>query len=204
MRKKIMRNNTAITSVKELNDVRKNAKAQANALVFSPFFIMNTLNGIYSGNVTKGTKELIASGYSVDAILALGKALNNGKRPFSVDMFAKDNGIFCELVTTKKCPKWGYNLYGVSPNGWTYYRPIKCTFGAFIDAWARIAKYDVSATEAEAKKAEREKAKVAKKAAKAKADKETCLRAYGLMAEAWTIEQITKMAKAARAAKLAA
>jgi len=194
-----------IRTLKEFKNVANNAAKEVNELVFSPFAIVNTLNAIATGKESKYLKELVNSGYSVESVKTLAQIVrktHKGRYAFDVSLFATDSAKrFCTLATSKKCPKYGMDLYNVSEKGFTYYKPVKCTFGAFVRAFYSVAAPYIKAIQNEesekakaAKRAERAANKIAAKAAKAKGNKELVTKYFGNAAENYTIEEITKKA----------
>lgn len=165
-------------SSKEFAAIAKNANKQIKEVTFSPFFIVNTLNKVVKGDVSKinGLESI-----NVDDVKTVAnecKKLHGGRYAFDFALFEKDTkGRFCTRTTLPKkyvldtCgDAVTYTINGkdilLSEN--VYLQPVTCTFPGVLSAFAKVAKVELRETEKRENAERREAEKRAKKEARAK------------------------------------
>lgn len=165
-------------SSKEFATIAKNANKQIKEVTFSPFFIVNTLNKVAKGDVTKINGMESINVDDVKTVAKVCKTLHGGRYAFDFALFEKDTkGRFCTRVTLPK--KYAFDTDGdavtytfngkdilLSDN--VYLQPVTCTFAGMLSAFAKVAKVEIRETEKREAAEKREAEKAAKKAAKAK------------------------------------
>lgn len=168
---------------KELNNTTKVGSEQLKSTTKSPFYNENELNRIAKGMVTKSTELACYSVESIKKVGAAVKELHTDKRKlYNVDVLKKDNfKRFCnDFVTTVEidpifdnCTTF-FNSKGEECqiiNGKKHiYKPISGTLLGYFNAFARVVRVELVATEKATKRAQSE-AKKAKKASAAAAKK---------------------------------
>ena len=172
---------------KEFNNTTKVAKEQLKSTTKSPFYNENELNRIAKGLVTKNTELACFSVESIKKVGAAVKELHTDKRKlFNVDVLHKDNfKRFCnDYVTNTEidsifegCSTF-FNSKGEECqmiNGKKHtYKPINGTLLGYFNAFARVVRVELVATEKATKRAQ-SAAQKAQKASAATAKKRNAL-----------------------------
>lgn len=165
-------------SSKEFAAIAKNATKQIKEVTYSPFFILNTLNKVVKGDVSKINGMDSINVDDVKNVAKVCKTLHGGRYAFDFALFDKDSkGHFCTRVTLPKkfvCDTDGdavtYSFNGkdalISEN--VYLQPVTCTFPGMLSAFAKVAKVEIRETEKREAAEKREAEKLAKKEARAK------------------------------------
>ena len=168
-------------SAKEFTQVVKSAKGEVNGTFKSPFVIINLLNKAAKGDFTKVANCEGLSHENLAKVAKVVKALHGGRYAFDTIVFEKDykgrfctvspfkgevcrdyldiNGISALVATDSK----GREVITCEDGKMQVFAPIALTVPAFFNAFAKVAKVDIIATE---------KAEKAEKAAAEKAEKE--------------------------------
>lgn len=148
---------------KEFNEVVKGAKVELNGIFKSPFVVVNLLNKASKGDFSK-VEGCNVSKENLSKVAKVLKSMHNERYAFNLDLLEKDDkGRFCSVATSKNLPSWDYQLIDIIPNkGYKYYKPLQCTINSIFNAFAKVAKVDVS----EKEKAQKEFLKAAKKVEK--------------------------------------
>ena len=159
-------------STKEFNAIAKNAKKQIKEVTFSPFFIINTLNKVVKGDVSKINGLESINVEDVKKVASVCKTLHAGRYAFDFALFEKDTfGRWCTRNTLPK--KYVFDTDGDSVtytvNGKdvllsenVYLQPISCTFTGMLSAFAKVAKVEIRETEKRAKEEKRAEEKAAR------------------------------------------
>ena len=155
--------------VKEFNAIVKNANNELKGIFNNPFVVINLLNKAYKGDFSKIAG---ADNFVRDNIKKVGdvlKGMHDNRYAFDASLLIKDNkGRFVTITTSKSMPVWDYQLIDVLPNkGYKYYKPISLTINAIFNAFAKVAKVEIS----ESAKAAKDNEKALKKADRIKAQK---------------------------------
>ena len=165
-------------SSKEFAAIAKNANKQIKTVTYSPFFILNTLNKVVKGDVSKinGLESI-----NIDDVKKVAhecKQLHGNRYAFDFCLFAKDTkGRFCTRVNLPKnyvfdtdgdAVKYTFNGKDVLLSDKVYLQPIACTFTGMLSAFAKVAKVEIRETEKKEAAEKREAEKIAKREARAK------------------------------------
>lgn len=174
----IMTKKTNNISSKEFATIAKNATKQIKEVTYSPFFIINTLNKVAKGDVSKIDG---CSAINVDDVKTVAnecKKLHGNRYAFDFALFDKDSkGRFCTRVQLPKVYAFdtigdavSYTFKGcnVESETHTYLKPVTCTFPGMLSAFAKVAKVEMRETEKREAAEKREAEKLAKKEARAK------------------------------------
>lgn len=173
-----MRKKKNSISSKEFAAIAKNANKQIKEVTYSPFFIVNTLNKVVKGDVSKikGLESINVE--DVKTVAKVCKTLHGNRYAFDFALFDKDShGRFCTRVTLPK--KYVFETDGdavtytingkdilLSDN--VYLQPVTCTFPGMLSAFAKVAKVEIREIEKREAAEKREAEKLAKKEARAK------------------------------------
>lgn len=169
-------------SSKEFANIAKNANKQIKEVTFSPFFIVNTLNKVVKGDVSKINGMESINVDDVKEVAKVCKTLHGGRYSFDFALFDKDScNRWCTRVTLPK--KYVLDTYGdavtYTYNGKdvlfdenVYLQPVTCTFTGMLAAFAKVAKVEIRETEKRENAEKREAEKLAKKEARAKETEE--------------------------------
>lgn len=165
-------------SSKEFAAIAKNANKQIKDVTFSPFFIVNTLNKVVKGDVSKISGMESINVDDVKEVAKVCKTLHGGRYSFDFCLFDKDSfGRFCTRISLPK--KYVLDTYGdavtYTYNGKdvlfdenVYLQPVTCTFPGMLAAFAKVAKVEIRETEKRENAEKREAEKLAKKEARAR------------------------------------
>ena len=165
-------------SSKEFAAIAKSAKTQIKDVTFSPFFIVNTLNKVAKGDVSKIDGCSTINVEDVKTVAKVCKTLHGGRYAFDFALFEKDSkGRFCTRVQLPKTYTFDtigdavcYTFKGcnVDCSTHTYLKPVPCTFVGMLSAFAKVAKVEIRETEKKEAAEKREAEKIAKKEARAR------------------------------------
>jgi len=189
--------NNQMTS-KEFAAIAKNANKQIKEVTYSPFFIINTLNKVVKGDVSKINGLESINVEDVKKVASVCKTLHTGRYAFDFALFEKDTfGRWCTRTTLPK--KYVFDTDGDSVtytvNGKdvllsdnVYLQPVTCTYPGMLSAFAKVAKVEIRETEKRAKEEKRAEEKAAraketeeqKKARAAKKERETKVKELSL------------------------
>lgn len=159
-------------STSEFNAIAKSAKKQIKEVTFSPFFIINTLNKVVKGDVSKINGLESINVEDVKKVASVCKTMHTGRYAFDFALFCKDSaGRWCTRTTLPKKYVFDtdedsvtYTLNGkdvlLSEN--VYLQPISCTFTGMLSAFAKVAKVEIRETEKRAKEEKRAEEKAAR------------------------------------------
>ena len=168
MKKQLTKN---ILSVKDFANVCKESKKELNSIFKSPFVVINLLNKVASGTLSK-IEGCEISPENIKLVAKELKKMHGLRYPFDASILSKNaNGKFCNNYVVKKCPKFGINITDVDTNGWHYQKEIVCTYTGIYNAFARLAKIEnkeQNKTLKEQEKAEKANAKKREKIEKAR------------------------------------
>ena len=164
-----------LMSAKEFNSTLKTAKGEIKGIFTSPFVIVNQLNKAAKGDFSKieNCDNLLRE--NVAKVAKVVKSLHNGRYAFNLDLFVKDYaGRFCTMQVSKKeietrldyCDICGVSAAVAIDNKGrevcedengnnVIYAPIVCTVTAFFNAFAKVAKVELTASEKAAKETEK-------------------------------------------------
>lgn len=166
-----------ITS-KEFAAIAKNANKQIKDVTYSPFFIVNTLNKVVKGDVSKINGMEAINVDDVKTVANECKKLHGGRYAFDFALFEKDTkGRFCTRVTLPKkyvfdtdgdAVTYSFNGKDILLSDNVYLQPVACTFTGMLSAFAKVAKVEIRETEKREAAEKREAEKIAKKEARAK------------------------------------
>lgn len=173
-----MTKKTNSISSKEFATIAKRANKQIKDVTFSPFFIVNSLNKVAKGDVSKIDGCSTINVEDVKTVAKVCKTLHGGRYAFDFALFEKDTkGRFCTRVTLPKnyvfdtdgdAVKYTFNGKDVLLSDNVYLQPIACTFTGMLSAFAKVAKVEIRATEKKEAAEKREAEKIAKKEARAR------------------------------------
>lgn len=173
-----MAKKTNSISSKEFVAIAKNANKQIKEVTFSPFFIVNTLNKVVKGDVSKINGMESINVDDVKTVAKVCKTLHGGRYAFDFCLFDKDSfGRWCTRTTLPKkyvletdgdAVTYTINGKDVICGENVYLQPISCTFTGMLSAFAKVAKVEIRETEKREAAEKREAEKAAKKAARAK------------------------------------
>ena len=165
-------------SSKEFAAIAKNANKQIKDVTFSPFFIINTLNKVAKGDVSKIDGCSTINVDDVKTVANECKKLHRGRYAFDFALFEKDTkGRFCTRVTLPKkyvfdtdgdAVTYAFNGKDILLSDNVYLQPVPCTFTGMLSAFAKVAKVEIRETEKKEAAEKREAEKIAKKEARAK------------------------------------
>ena len=165
-------------SSKEFAAIAKNANKQIKTVTYSPFFILNTLNKVAKGDVSKINGMESINIDDVKTVANECKKLHGNRYSFDFALFEKDSkGRFCTRVTLPKhyvfdtdgdAVKYTFNGKDVLLSDNVYLQPIACTFTGMLSAFAKVAKVEIRETEKREAAEKREAEKIAKKEARAR------------------------------------
>lgn len=174
----IMTKKTNNITSKEFAAIAKSAKKQIKEVTFSPFFIINTLNKVAKGDVSKITGMESINVDDVKTVANECKKLHGNRYAFDFCLFEKDSkGRFCTRVTLPKnyvfdtdgdAVTYSFNGKDVLLSDNVYLQPVTCTFPGMLSAFAKVAKVEMRETEKREAAEKREAEKIAKKEARAK------------------------------------
>ena len=173
-----MTKKTSNISSKEFATIAKNATKQIKAVTYSPFFIVNTLNKVVKGDVSKIVGMESINVDDVKTVANECKKLHGNRYAFDFCLFEKDTkGRFCTRVTLPKnyvfdtdgdAVTYAFNGKDILLSDNVYLQPISCTFTGMLSAFAKVAKVEIRETEKKEAAEKREAEKLAKKEARAK------------------------------------
>ena len=173
-----MTKKTSNISSKEFATIAKNATKQIKAVTYSPFFIVNTLNKVVKGDVSKIVGMESINVEDVKTVAHECKKLHGNRYAFDFALFEKDTkGRFCTRVTLPKkyvfdtdgdAVKYTFNGKDILLSDNVYLQPVTCTFPGMLSAFAKVAKVEIRETEKREAAEKREAEKAAKKEARAK------------------------------------
>lgn len=173
-----MTKRTNSISSKEFAAIAKNANKQIKDVTFSPFFIVNTLNKVAKGDVTKINGLESVNIEDVKEVAKVCKTLHGNRYAFDFALFEKDTkGRFCTRVTLPKkyvldtdgdAVTYTINGKDVVLSDNVYLQPVACTFPGMLSAFAKVAKVEIRETEKREAAEKREAEKRAKKEARAR------------------------------------
>ena len=165
-------------SSKEFAAIAKSATRQIKEVTYSPFFIINTLNKVAKGDVSKIDGCSTINVEDVKTVANECKKLHGNRYAFDFALFEKDSkGRFCTRVTLPKnyvfdtdgdAVTYSFNGKDVLLYDNVYLQPIACTFTGMLSAFAKVAKVEMRETEKREAAEKREAEKRAKKEARAK------------------------------------
>lgn len=165
-------------SSKEFATIAKSANKQIKEVTFSPFFIVNTLNKVVKGDVSKIVGMESINVDDVKTVANECKKLHGNRYSFDFCLFEKDTkGRFCTRVQLPKVYAFdtigdavSYTFKGcnVESETHTYLKPVPCTFVGMLSAFAKVAKVELREAEKKEAAEKREAEKRAKKEARAK------------------------------------
>lgn len=165
-------------SSKEFAAIAKNAAKQIKEVTYSPFFIVNTLNKVVKGDVSRIVGMESINVDDVKTVANECKKLHGNRYAFDFVLFEKDTkGRFCTRVTLPKnyvfdtdgdAVKYTFNGKDIVLSDNVYLQPISCTFTGMLSAFAKVAKVEMRETEKKEAAEKREAEKRAKKEARAK------------------------------------
>ena len=168
-----------VLSVKEFNAIVKNANVELNGIFKSPFVVINLLNKVANGTLSK----IEGCEITPENIKKVAKELKrmHGKRyAFDINVLQRDfNGKICNEYVSKRCPKFGIKLSNVDKCGYHYTKEIPCTITGIFNAFARIAKVDISEQNKQIKVDARKEKAVAKEKAKIEKARKAVNLAFG-------------------------
>lgn len=176
-------------SVREFQEVVTSGRTELRDTFNSPFVILNNLNKAAKGDFSKIKNCTGLTCEKVKEVAKVVKTLHKNRYAFDTCLLRKDSkGRFCRVSKSKVMPKFGFDLVDVNEKGFSFLKPIALNEIAFYNAFAAIAKGEVSKAGKERKKAEKEAEKAAKatlskaqkkeKSAKEKAYKDLCAKFY--------------------------
>ena len=169
---------------KEFSQLVKSANEELNGTFKSPFVIINLLNKAAKGDFTKVANCEGLTRENLAKVAKVVKSLHTYQKPFDFSVLPKVCGklgtftivpemqsekasILCGDIVTFK----GKEL-SVNENGFIgIFRPISLTINGVFNAFAKVAKVQISENE----KAEKESEKAAKKAAKEYENTKKCI-----------------------------
>lgn len=156
-------------SVKEFNAIVKGANNEVKGVFNNPFVVINLLNKAVKGDFEKVANVEGITRENLQKVASVLKSIHKGRYPFDASLLTKDNkGRFVTIATSKTMPIWDYQLIDVIPNkGYKYYKPISLTINAIFNAFAKVAKVEVS----DNVKAAKDNEKALKKSDRIKAQK---------------------------------
>lgn len=165
-------------SSKEFAAIAKNANKQIKEITYSPFFILNTLNKVVKGDVSKINGMESINVDDVKTVANECKKLHGCRYAFDFCLFEKDSfGRWCTRTTLPKkyvfdtdgdAVSYTFNGKDVILSENVYLQPVTCTFPGMLSAFAKVAKVEIRATEKRENAEKRETEKRAKKEARAK------------------------------------
>ena len=165
-------------SSKEFATIAKNASKQIKAVTYSPFFIVNTLNKVVKGDVSKIAGMESINVDDVKTVADECRKLHRGRYAFDFALFEKDSkGRFCTRVQLPKkyvfdtdgdAVKYTFNGKDILLSDNVYLQQVPCTFTGMLSAFAKVAKVEIRETEKKEAAEKREAEKIAKKEARAK------------------------------------
>ena len=165
-------------SSKEFAAIVKNANRQIKEVTSSPFFIVNTLNKVVKGDVSKIVGMESINVDDVKTVANECKKLHGNRYDFDFVLFEKDTkGRFCTRVTLPKkyvfdtdgdAVTYTFNGKDILLSDNVYLQPIACTFTGMLSAFAKVAKVEIRETEKRENAEKREAERRAKKEARAK------------------------------------
>ena len=165
-----------VISAKDFGTCAKCAKVELNGIFKNPFIVCNLLEKAAKGDFSKVANVEGITREKLAIVAKALKSLHGNRYAFNFDfllsnsdLFRKDkNGILCSVSTSKIVPAFKYDMLDIiaatdkTPAKFIYLRPVMCSIIAIFNAFAKVAKVDLTNTEKAAKVA----AKVAEKAAK--------------------------------------
>ena len=162
-------------SAKEFTQIVKGAKVELNGIFANPFVVCNILNKAAKGDFSKVANVEGVTKENLSKVAGVLKSMHNGRYAFDMSIFEKDyKGRFCTTSKTKEIgtPDYyevnGFSVLVYADNkgreiiDGVLYTPIACTVKSVFNAFAKVAKVDIS----EKEKAQKEFLKAAKKAEK--------------------------------------
>lgn len=174
----IMTKKTNSISSKEFAAIAKNANKQIKEVTYSPFFIINTLNKVAKGDVSKIDGCSAINVEDVKTVANECKKLHGNRYAFDFALFDKDSkGRFCTRTTLPKkyvfdtdgdAVTYSFNGKDILLSDNVYLQPVTCTFPGMLSAFAKVAKVELRETEKREAAEKREAEKLAKKEARAK------------------------------------
>lgn len=152
-------------NTKEFSTISKGAKSELKGTFASPFVICNLLNKAAKGDFNKVANCDGLTRENLAKVAKVVKSLHGNRYAFDICVFPKNSkGEICTISTSKKCPKFGFELVNVDKNGYSYLVPVSLSVIGVFSAFAKVAKVEIRTNE----KAEKEAAKAAKAAKRQK------------------------------------
>lgn len=160
-------------NTKEFSTISKGAKRELKGTFTSPFVICNLLNKAAKGDFNKVANCDVLTRENLAKVAKVVKSLHNNRYAFDICVFPKNaKGEICTISTSKRCPKFGYDLINIDEKGYSYLVPVTLSVIGVFSAFAKVAKVEIRTNEkaeSEAKKAAKAAKKQAETLAKAKA-----------------------------------
>lgn len=165
-----------VISAKDFGTCAKSAKVELNGIFKNPFIVCNLLEKAAKGDFEKVANVDGITRENLAIVAKTLKSLHHNRYAFTFDfllsnsnLFRKDrNNTLCSVSVSKSVPAFKYDMIDIIPATaktgakFMYLKPVNCTINAIFNAFAKVAKVDLTSTEKAAKVA----AKVAEKAAK--------------------------------------
>ena len=164
-------------STKEFNAIVKGAKVELNGIFKSPFIVINLLNKAAKGDLSKINGCNIKP-ENLKKVAGELKRIHGNRYAFIIDVLPKCEGgqigYFVEVpekqnelanISNGEIVNFGKKELIVNDGNVGIFNPIPCTINGIFNAFAKVAKVDILATEKQAK----ERAKIEKKQAKERA-----------------------------------
>lgn len=164
-------------STKEFNVIVKGAKVELNGIFKSPFVVINLLNKASKGDMAKINGCNIKP-ENLKAVANELKRIHGNRYAFVMDVLPKSEngkiGYFVEIpekqneivnINNGEIVTFGKKELIVNNGKVGIFNPISCTINGIFNAFAKVAKVDISTNEKQSK----ERAKIEKKQAKERA-----------------------------------
>lgn len=169
-----------VISAKDFGTCANGAKVELNGIFKNPFIVCNLLEKAAKGDFSKVANVKGLTRENLAIVAKSLKSLHKERYAFSFDfllsnsdLFRKDkNGVLCSVSTSKGVPAFKYDMLDIivatdkTPAKFMYLRPVVCSITAIFNAFAKVAKVDLTSTEKAAKVAAKVAAKAAKDSAK--------------------------------------
>lgn len=169
-----------VISAKDFGTCAKGAKVELNGIFKNPFVVCNLLEKAAKGDFSKVANVEGITREKLAIVAKSLKSLHHNRYAFTFDfllsnsdLFRKDkNNVLCSVLTSKSVPAHKYDLLDIIPANdktaakFMYLRPVVCSITAIFNAFAKVAKVDLTNTEKAAKVAAKVAAKAAKDSAK--------------------------------------
>lgn len=140
---------------KETKQITATAVAQVNEVSHNIMYYVRALNALAAKNdFCDGVKVLDLGVLCQELLTADQRKRMKCGQLFSAYLFKKDSkGRACIVKVSKRCPRFGLDLYSVNENGWQYLAPITLTLAGVCRAFKYVVDSAAKAKETEAKKA---------------------------------------------------